>query len=255
MSTCSRDVSRRDLDQLDPRHNQIDLLTRGLELPFDALREEHLSAVTDVLVIAWTDLLRSHRTTLLSGTEAEINALMETRLGQLLDEHPLWEQMVRCVTRGKETLSFDGAHLEKRPDLSIHLTARSQAFPLIVECKLIDAPNRKGADLYCSNGIGRFVKGDYGWATQEAFMLAYVRDSSSISSALNPILTASRSPVPGPYVIEEMPRAILPSSRDLARSRHGRPFRYPTRSPPRDTPGTITLWHLWLRLDSIFRST
>ena len=235
---------------LTPRHNQIDLLTRGLELPFDSLREEHLSAIADVLVIAWTDLLRSEPTTLLSGTEAEINALMETRLGQLLDEYPLWEQMVRCVTRGKESLSFDGAHLEKRPDRSIHLTARSQAFPLIVECKLIDAPNRKGADLYCSNGIRRFVNGDYSWATQEALMLGYVRDSSSIAGALNPILAASRSRAPEPYAIEEMPQAVSPSSADLARSRHGRSFRYPTRRPPRDVPGAITLWHLWLRLDA-----
>lgn len=236
---------------LTPRHNQIDLLTRGIELPFEPLHEEHLSAIADVLVIAWTDLARSEPTTLLSGTEAEINALMETRLGQLLDEHPLWEQMVRCVTRGKETLSFDGAHLEKRPDLSIHLTARSQAFPLIVECKLIDTSNRKGANLYCSNGIGRFINGDYGWATQEAFMLGYVRDSSSIAGSLNPILAASRSRAPEPYAIEEMPRAVSSSSADLARSRHGRSFRYPTRLPPRDVPGAITLWHLWLRLDPI----
>ena len=50
---------------------------------------------------------------------------MATRLNRLLDEHPLWEQMVRSVTRGSETLSFDGVHLEKRPDLSIHLTAGS----------------------------------------------------------------------------------------------------------------------------------
>ena len=63
-----------------PRHNQIDLLTRGLELPFDALREEHLSAVADVLVIAWTDLLRSDPTTLLSGSD---NCSTSIRFGSI----------------------------------------------------------------------------------------------------------------------------------------------------------------------------
>ena len=240
---------------LSPRHNQVDLLTRGLDLPFEALQEEHVLFFAEVLVIAWNDLLRSEPTTLLNGTEAEINALMETRLGQLLEELPLWEQMVRCVTRGKETLSFDGTHLEKRPDLSVHLTARNQAFPLVVECKLIDEPNRKGADLYCDHGLKRFLTGEYSWATQEALMLAYVRDGSSIASALSPFLSRSQSRKPQPYAIEDLPSAVAPATSDLARSRHRRLFRYPTRSPPRDFPGTITLWHLWVPVRSPVGST
>jgi hypothetical protein len=229
-----------------PRHGQIDFLTRGLDLPFAALLDEHLSVIAEILAGAWSDLLQSHPTTLLTGAEAEINALMETRLGQLLDDHPLWEQMVRCVTRGKETLSYDGSHLEKRPDISIHLTARNQAFPLIVECKLIDAPNRKGPDLYCENGLKRFLTGEYGWATQEAFMMAYVRDGTSIASALSPFLARTTSRNPQPYLVEDMPVAVATMGYDLARSRHARPFQYPTRTPPRDVPGAVTLWHLWV---------
>ena len=80
-------------------------------------------------------------------------------------------------------------------------------------------------------------------------MLGYVRDGSSIAGALNPILTASRCRAPEPYAIEDMPQAVASSSADLARSRHGRPFRYPARLPPRDLPGAIMLWHLWVRLD------
>lgn len=238
-----------------PRPDQIDFLTRGLDLPFTAVRDEHLSVIADVLAAAWGDLLQSHPATLLSGTEAEINALMEARLGQLLDDHSLWEQMVRCVTRGKETLSFDGSHLEKRPDLSIHLTDRNQAFPLIVECKLIDAQNRKGADLYCENGLKRFLTGEYGWATQEAFMMAYVRDGTSIASALSPFLAKGRSSNPEPYLIENMPVAVTLNGSDLARSRHGRRFRYPTRRPPRDLPGAITLWHLWVPVEAPLSGT
>ncbi len=217
-----------------------------MDLPFVALREEHLLVVAEVLVLAWSDLLSSESATLRTGSEAEINALMATRLSQLIDEHPLWEQMVRSVTRGTETLSFDGVHLEKRPDLSIHLTARNPAFPLIVECKLIDAPSRKTVELYCDRGLRRFLSGDYAWATREAFMLAYVRDGSSVASALSPLLATSRTRHPQPYTVEDMPTPVALSSLDLARSRHGRIFRYPTRSSARDVPGPIALWHLWL---------
>ncbi|MBE7184320.1 MAG: hypothetical protein INR68_07935 [Methylobacterium mesophilicum] len=229
-----------------PRYNQVDQLTRGLDLPFVALQEEHLFVMAEALVLAWNDLLISQGATLRTGSEAEINALMATRLSQLIDEHSLWEQMVRSVTRGTETVSFDGGHLEKRPDLSIHLTARNPAFPLIVECKLIDAPRRKTAELYCDQGLRRLLSGEYSWATREAFMLAYVRDGSSVASALNPLLAASRTRQPQPYTIEDMPTPIAFGSLDLARTRHGRLFRYPTRPTPRDDPGTITLWHLWL---------
>lgn len=229
-----------------PRLNQIDELTRGLELPFVALHDEHLAVIAEALASAWTELSGTQAAALRTGSEAEVNALMETRLTRMLEEHPLWEQLVRNVTRGKETLSFDGSHLEKRPDISIHLSARTPAFPLIVECKLIDTTTRKGHDLYCDNGLKRFLTGEYAWATREAFMLAYVRDSSTIASALTPFLSASRHRHPEPYAIEELPASGALPSLDLARSLHGRSFRYPTRISPGDDPGPIAVWHLWL---------
>ena len=155
-----------------PRPDQIYLLTRGLDLPLDALREEHLEVISEVIALAWADLLRSDRATLVSGTEAEVNTKMVTRLCALIDENQMWSHLVRAVTRGTETLSFDGSRLEKRPDLSIHLTARNPSFPLVVECKLIDAGARKGQGLYCDEGLSRFLSGEYAWAVRESFMLA-----------------------------------------------------------------------------------
>src|ERR1022692_3243795 len=61
--------------------------------------------------------------------------------------------------RGGESISFDGKRLELRPDLGIYLTGRHRNFPLVVECKIIDGPTGKGVDLYCVNGIRRFVEG------------------------------------------------------------------------------------------------
>jgi hypothetical protein len=222
-----------------PRLDQISELTRGIELPLAPLHPEHLRVIIDVLSEAWQDLVRRHLRVLLEEDEAVINALMETRLLAFLDEKPLWAQMVRAVARGRETISFDGSHLEKRPDLSLYLTRRA-SFPLVVECKIIDAKTDKNGRLYCENGISRFLKGEYAWAGREALMIAYVRDKSTIASVLASLLTKPA------YAVETELVAVGVAPPDIATSSHGRSFRYPFREPPRDQPGPIALWHLWL---------
>ncbi|MEQ9151879.1 MAG: hypothetical protein RLO06_10380 [Parvibaculum sp.] len=229
-----------------PRPEQIDELTRGIELPLAALHEEHLALIADMIALAWGDLALNRARTLAMGSEAEINALLEARLSRLLDEHPLWEQLVRSVARGKETVSFNGAHLEKRPDLSIFLSGRSPTFPLVVECKLIDAPDGKSGTLYCNNGLRRFLTGEYGWSGRDGFMLAYVRDQSTIESCLLPLLAAGRTAKPDPFALRDWPVESGDGVLDLAATRHDRAFRYLNREAPADAPGPIAVWHLWL---------
>lgn len=200
--------------------------------------------IAGTLSRAWRDLLVERRSTPLSGHEVELNSFMESRLNALVDEEGLWSQLVRGVARGKDTLSYDGSHLEKQPDLNIPLTSRNPAFPLIVECKLIDAPARKRIKLYCDDGLLRFVKGEYGWAGREAFMLAYVRDGSTISSCLYPFLVESQSQAMDAFFTGTLPESIGEASMYLARSRHHRAFRY--LGLEHDEPGPIAIWHLWL---------
>lgn len=184
--------------------------------------------------------------TVASGSEAEVTALMEARLNTMIKEDPLWGQLVLCVARGKESLSFDGSHLEKRPDLSIYLSNRNPGFPLITEAKIMDAARSKTEALYCENGIRRFVEGEYAWANREAFMVAYVRDGSSISTNLMPFLSSAKSKTPPGYLTEVLPIAVGRASADLAHSRHGRSFVYAAASSPSVKPGPISVWHLWL---------
>jgi hypothetical protein len=228
-----------------PRLDQIAELTRGIELPLQPLHQEHLHIITEALTAAWTDLLQRHPQVVLRDDEAAINALMETRLLARIDEDPLWAQMVRAVARGRETVSFDGTHLEKRPDLSLFLTCRNASFPLAVECKIIDETNDKSGKLYCDKGLSRFLTGDYAWATREAFMVAYVRDNSTIASALAPLFVPAPSGAI-PYAAENLIAPVGTSPPDLAKSSHRRSFRYPLQPPPRDQSGAIALWHLWL---------
>ena len=203
-----------------PREEQIAELTRGQRLPLAPLAETLLVFIAEMLRRAWDELLRRQLATLVSGGETEVNTMMETRLNALLEEDELWSRLVRCVTRGTEEISYDGSHLEKRPDLSIHLTRRNPSFPLVVECKLLDAGSGKKTHRYCDDGLGRFVRGEYAWATREAFMLAYVRDGSTILSHLKPFLADSRMKQSDVYLTEALPASVGHSGMDLARSKH-----------------------------------
>lgn len=231
------------------RYDQIVELTRGLKLPLSPLSQLHLAFIADMLARAWHDLLQSQHQTLMTGSEAEINALMETRLNTSIGANLAWSNLVKVVARGKETVSFDGSHLEKRPDLSIHLTDRNRNFPLVVECKLIELSSSKTVVMYCNNGLLRFVLGEYAWATCEAFMIAYVRDESSINLSLTPLLVEHQNCDPDPYRTECIPEMYENTTLDLARTRHGRDFQYVSGSP-NDVPGPIHLWHLWVSTSS-----
>lgn len=229
-----------------PRPDQIDVLTRGLSLPLPEISEIHLEVIAEGVFQTFKDIRAQSPTTVAGGSEAEVTALLETRLNQRIEQDPFWRQLVICVVRGKESLSFDGSHLEKRPDLAIYLSDRNRGFPLIAEAKIIDAVAAKTEVLYCNNGIERFVDGEYAWGNREALMLAYVRDGSSIGSKLTPFLMLAKAKAPPGYLVTELPMAVGSGAGDMARSRHARRFTYPSRMPPSHAPGPISLWHLWL---------
>lgn len=225
------------MSAIHPRPDQVAALTRGQTLPLPPLPETTLRTVADAFVHAWNDLAAAYPDILRNGDEPEITLLLQTRLNALLEEDACWETLVRGVSREGSQISYNGSHIEKSPDLSIHLTGRRFDFPLVAECKLIDHPRRKTVGLYCRKGIQRFVGGEYAWMCAEAFMFAYVRDGSTIAATLIPRLAADAAcAVPG------LPEA-LPYGGDFARTHHERGFTYPETNGP---PGPIALWHLWL---------
>lgn len=225
-----------------PRPDQIAELTRGIELPLAAIDDIHLHIIADGVAQAFEDIRRNAPETVTTGDEAEVTALLEARLNRKIEEYQIWRQLVASVVRGKESLSFDGSHLEKRPDLSIHLTARTRRFPLIAEAKIIDAA--RGEHLYCSQGIRRFLNGEYGWGGREAFMIAYVRDGTTIATRLEPYLGLPAQFTT--YAVENAPASLGLKTCDAARSGHNRSFLYAHTTPPANNPGAIALWHLWV---------
>lgn len=227
---------------LSPRPDQIAELTRGLALPLQAIDNLHLEVIVECLAHAFAAIRASAPGVVSTGDEAEVSALLQARLNAMIEDQPLWGQLVAFVARGAESLSFDGTHLEKRPDLSIHLTARSQRFPLIAEAKIIDTT--KGEALYCSQGVRRFLNGEYGWGGREAFMIAYVRDKTSIASRLVPFLGSPANE--STYAVQSGPDILTSSVYEAARSLHGRAFLYSHTVSPANDPGPISLLHLWL---------
>ena len=228
------------------RLDQVAELTRGFQLPLPALEADHLEIVAERLLRAFDEIRALSPVSVSCGIEAEVTALMEARLNTLIEEDTLWGQLVLCVARGKESLSFDGSHLEKRPDLSIYLSNRARGFPLIAEAKILDSASARTEMLYCDQGLRRFVEGEYAWSNREAFMIGYVRDGSTIDTTLTPFLADAMTRIPPGYLIETLPVRAGDGSSDLAYSRHGRAFVYTNQMPPTDQPGPITIWHLWL---------
>ena len=227
------------------RYDQVAELTRGLRLPLPAIADDHLEILAEGLRRAFGDLRTRKSDAIATGTEPEVTALMAPRLNRLIREDPLWGQLVLCVGRGMENISFDGSHLEKRPDLSIVLSGREQRFPLVAEAKILDAATSRTAELYCEKGIRRFVEGEYAWGNREALMIGYVRDGSSILTTLKACLSQAMEVHPDRYVVEVLPVPLRSDSSDLAYTRHRRGFVYGGQQPP-NHPGPITLWHLWL---------
>lgn len=234
-----------------PHPDHIAELTRGIELPLPPLPDLLMTTLAEVVEAAWQDLLAQHPMPSRTWSEVEINAWIAIRLNALIQADPCLESMVASVIPTPGLPSHDGGHLEKSPDLVVLFKGkwpRHPVFGLPMECKLIDKPRRKTVDLYCHDGLARFVRGEYAWATREAFMLAYVRDGATIGNTLTPYLNTTRSADGSdPFQTQVLPQSDAPTTRERTCSRHERPFRYlVTRSPP----GPIVLWHVWLQTAS-----
>ena len=134
-------------------------------MPLAPIEDEHLEILAEGLRQAFNDIRMREPATVARGEEPEVTALMQARLNSLIHEDSLWRQLVLWVGRGAESISFDGSHLEKRPDLSIVLSGAERRFPLVAEAKILDAAASKTVALYCENGIRRFVEGEYAWGS------------------------------------------------------------------------------------------
>jgi hypothetical protein len=225
-----------------PRPNLIAQLTSGHSLPLAPIAPEHLSVILETISSAWFELSSQG----LTGTdEPEVNQQLKVRLTNYCDEAEDWKDIVRSVALGNEAANHLADHIELRPDLTLCLYFRNGNFPLVIECKILDHPNQKTVAKYCNDGLARFIDGRYSWWGQEAIMLAYVRDASTVAGQLVPYLATAAGRTPDPFRTAKHPSPDATIHSTAHRSEHGRTFSYSAEVDGGD-PGAIRLWHLWL---------
>ena len=234
-----------------PEYNQFAqfyALVGSIRLPFEAMKTNHLRVIEDGLSQAFKNAQAEFPTTVATGKEDEVTSLIESHLKHLLNakERSKLNKLVSAIARGAESKNYNGAKINKRPDISIYLKFRHPGFPLVVEAKVIDRHTRKTAKLYCEEGIRRFLNGEYGWACREAMMIAYVRDDSDLVADLFPLITAENTSGTEDFGTIERSSVHVTGIGQRAFSQHDRSFRYPPETPPHQEPGPIDIWHLWL---------
>jgi hypothetical protein len=215
--------------------------------------------VEEALCVAWERMRACPRQgfDLLNSTEDVVtHELYERLYDEVFGEGTVAgfdAQLFTVVTREAKVRNYDGAKLDKMPDLLIGLVGRESVFKrtqdwLFIECKPVDSGHSVGTH-YCDKGIIRFVRGEYAWAMTSALMIGYVRNGYTISPKLTDALRAETRARRLLTIGFPCPcRRTKPGQNNEAVqvSEHSRTFRYDAtgrRAPP------ITLRHLWLRRD------
>jgi hypothetical protein len=174
---------------------QIGFYTRGpISLPHPSYPKATLRVIEKAIVEAW-EVIRDHPEgdfKLDTAEEDRITRELRTCLmNKVLDGGTVlgFTSDVFQVTREGKFESFDGTHLDKMPDLHIHIVRDSPAsLPsddgLFVECKPVDRDHAAGV-AYCDKGIIRFVKGEYAWAMPEALMIGYASPGYTLPNKLH----------------------------------------------------------------------
>lgn len=152
------------------------------------------------------------------------------------------------VTREAKVRNYDGAKLDKMPDLLVGIAGRNDVCKntqdwLFIECKPVDATHTVGVH-YGAKGTARFIRGEYAWAMTSALMVGYASPGYTIDPKLFETLEARadefkvrRGPVPC---------RLSPSTPDAEKvhvTQHERTFHY-VESGQSALP--IKLRHLWL---------
>ncbi len=97
---------------------------------------------------------------------------------------------------GSKLKNWNGVHLEKQPDIAFR---PQRMYPgirypdqmvFLVECKLV---TDEGLSLYGTEGMARFVRGDYAWAVSSGMMLGYARGGYALPNELGPYLRNART--------------------------------------------------------------
>ncbi len=229
----------------------------GAELPHPPISLSIFLVVEEALCVAWDHLRTSPRSgfSLLSATEDIITQELYEELYDKIFNKGIVDgfdrQLFTVVTRESKVRNFDGAKLDKMPDILIGFAGRLNVFRLsqdwlFIECKPVDSSHSAGVH-YCDKGIIRFVRGEYAWAMTSALMIGYIRDEYTITPKLADALKKRGKEVPTTALPFSCQRSKPGKNNEVIHiTQHSRTFAYVETG--RQAPA-ITLRHLWLRRD------
>ena len=211
-----------------------------------------LLVVEDAIKVAWSIIrqLPANEFDLASAHEDTITQkLHEVLMDELFDTDTVPGfngELIAKGTREEKLRSFDGAHLDKMPDLIFGVIGRDVYMRtqdgVFIECKPVDAAHTTGVH-YCDKGIIRFVRGDYAWCMLSAMMVGYAAEGYTIVPKLTDALAKSTT-INTKVVPTKCPqsRPVL-FSQDAHVSVQERNFSYVETGDPAPD---ITLRHVWL---------
>ncbi|MFA4835460.1 MAG: hypothetical protein WC749_05250 [Dehalococcoidia bacterium] len=229
----------------------------GAALPHPPISLSMFLVVEEALCVAWDYLKTNPRLgfDLVNAVEDVITHELYERLYDEIFNRGIVDgfdrQLFTVVTRESKVRNYDGAKLDKMPDLLIGLSDRLSVFKpsqdwIFIECKPAD-PNHSVGTHYCNKGIIRFVRGEYAWAMTSALMIGYVPNGYSISSKLSKALKVCENEMHTIALPCPCQRSKAGKHNDVVHiSQHSRTFRY---IETNQQAPAITIRHLWLHRD------
>lgn len=223
-------------------------------LPYPSVPRVHLRAIEDALIASWQRFLGNPTLDLSALAMAHEDAITAPLVEEMERMRCDGGGALRCeifaaVMKSDELFDYAGSSLWKKPDIIVRFQSpprevlEPRYYAVFIETKIVDGGSGKPAKLYCTQGVQRFISGDYAWKMREGMLCAYVLDGSRLSPMLPRVLAVNHLTPLDALTPRPWPE---PSNAEAAHTRHMRSWAYV--APNTGSPGPITLSHLWLRV-------
>lgn len=221
--------------------------------PYPPLPNVVLNAAVNAIRRAWLVIAQEERSKPESErlrTEPQINTEMTAEIDALRRSRKVADftpDVFETPNVDTPTKDFTGRRLGIRPDITIRLrdlrpgVANPMVDAIFVECKILKQDSNLGA--YFSDGMKRFIDGEYAWASQQGVMMGYLETSQVLPEDLEQRLVRHGKKIEMQIVANNKSRLVRPSGMHyLAFTRHHRTWTHLNS----DLPGDIELLHIWL---------